>query len=72
MVTNKIQKWTYDITDTQEKENAKKDDNKLRWDNDVNSVAGTTWQRIAKDRKLWKEMEDANVERHIGPNGNRL
>lgn len=59
MVTNKMQKSTNDITDwyAREGKRKKKDDldEYLRWEHDVNSVAGTTWQRIAKDRKLWKE-----------------
>lgn len=52
------------VTRTQEKEKAKEDDNT----SDGKMISGTVWQRMAKDRKLWKEMQEAYVERYTEAN----
>ena len=32
-----------------------------RWKDDIEKFAGKTWQRIAQDRQLWKELGEAYV-----------
>ncbi|CAG9839740.1 unnamed protein product [Diabrotica balteata] len=38
---------------------------KKRWIYDITAVAGKQWMRIAKDRKAWKELEEAYVQQWI-------
>lgn len=32
---------------------------KMRWDNDIKEIAGKHWLETAKDKKRWKELEEA-------------
>ncbi|XP_045453281.1 uncharacterized protein LOC123662483 [Melitaea cinxia] len=33
-----------------------------RWEDDLKKVAGPVWMRIARDRSMWKKLEEAYVE----------
>lgn len=67
MARNKFRKWTNDITDWYPRDGKRKRGRQhLRWVDDIESLAGTTWQRKAIDRKIWKGMEEAYVRRHTG------
>ena len=35
---------------------------KLRWRDDITSYAGTTWTRLAQDRKQWKNHEEGYIQ----------
>ncbi|CAH2250851.1 jg10233 [Pararge aegeria aegeria] len=36
---------------------------RIRWSDDFVKMMGATWQRLARDRDAWKEMEEAFVQR---------
>jgi len=33
-----------------------------RWGDEIEKFDGNTWQRIAQNRQLWKELRKANVQ----------
>ena len=56
-------RWTKRLTDWHpynEKRSRKRPD--TRWKDEIEKFAGVTWQRLAQDRQLWKELGKAFVQ----------
>ena len=56
-------RWTKRVTDWcryNDRRSRKRPD--IRWRDEIEKFAGKTWQGMAQDRQLWKELGKANVQ----------
>ncbi|XP_028036460.1 uncharacterized protein LOC114247653 [Bombyx mandarina] len=72
---DRIQRRASRIVDDPELADRKKGRQPKRWEDEIKSVAGPHWSRMAKNRKYWQSLEEVFVERHpvlkITPNAER-
>lgn len=55
-------KWTKDITEWYPREGKRQRGRQyMRWEDDIKATAGAVWRREARDRKKWKNLEEAFV-----------
>ena len=56
-------RWTKRVTLWRPRQSARRRGRPpTRWADDIKSVAGTNWSRVAQDRKTWKYLEEAFVQ----------
>jgi hypothetical protein len=57
------QKWSQKVTHWYPRgEKRKRGRPIFRWEDDIKRVAGALWRRVAKNRELWKGLEEAYVK----------
>ena len=58
-----LDRWTKRMTEWQPRCGKRgRGRQKLRWRDDITSYAGTTWTRLAQDRKQWKIHEEGYIQ----------
>ncbi|XP_045457584.1 uncharacterized protein LOC123667789 [Melitaea cinxia] len=63
MIRDTNEKWTKMITEWYPRNGKRNKGRQMkRWEDDLKKVAGPVWMRIARDRSMWKKLEEAYVE----------
>lgn len=60
MMRSNKNKWAKDVTEWCPRQNKRKKGRQcLRWEDDIQKVAGVTWSRMTRNRKLWQAFGEA-------------
>lgn len=65
MVRENIEKWSKKVTEWYPRDKKRnRGRQSKRWDDDISGLVGKMWTRLARDREVWKSLEEAYVDGH--------